>query len=145
MSLPKTLFAVWNEMKACIGPSGKRSCIYEIPRQQKQSMMDASDRICMTIGLMPAFHSFEALMSSMDQPTTKQSKEMMQHRSQSPGFNPHRWERFCFFCSGCGSVGRAVASVTRGPRFKSSHRLNVFTINSIEKTKIKKKRSGMAH
>ena len=24
--------------------------------------------------------------------------------------------------SGCGSVGRAVASDTRGPRFKSSHR-----------------------
>ena len=50
--------------------------------------------------------------------------------------------------SGCGSVGRAVASDTRGLRFESSHRRNfihVFTINCIEKTKIKKKRPGMAH
>ena len=42
----------------------------------------------------------------------------------------------------CGTVGRAVASDTRGPRFESSHRqnfINVFTINCIEKTKIKKK------
>ena len=44
--------------------------------------------------------------------------------------------------SGCGSVGRAVASDTRGPQFESSHRqnfINTFTINCIEKTKIKKK------
>ena len=27
--------------------------------------------------------------------------------------------------SGCGSVGRAVASDTRGPQFKSSHRQNL--------------------
>ena len=28
--------------------------------------------------------------------------------------------------SGCGSVGRAVASDTRGPRFESSHRQNIY-------------------
>ena len=51
--------------------------------------------------------------------------------------------------SGCGSVGRAVAFDTRGPRFDSSHRQNfiehLFIINCIEKTKIIKKRPGMAH
>ena len=51
--------------------------------------------------------------------------------------------------SGCGSVGRAVASYTRGPRFESSHRQkfieHLFTVNCIEKTKMKKKRPGMAH
>ena len=51
--------------------------------------------------------------------------------------------------SGCGSVGRAVAFDTRGPRFDSSHRKNfiehLFIINCIEKTKINKKRLGMAH
>ena len=48
--------------------------------------------------------------------------------------------------SGCGSVGR-------GPRFDSSHRqnfiehlfVNLRIINCIEKTKINKKRLGMAH
>ena len=48
--------------------------------------------------------------------------------------------------SGCGSVGRAVASDVRGPRFISSHRRNLnwtlFTVNWIEKTKIKKKEVG---
>ena len=51
--------------------------------------------------------------------------------------------------SGCGSVGRAVDSDTRDPRFDSSHRQNfiehLFIINCIEKTKINKKRPGMAH
>ena len=51
--------------------------------------------------------------------------------------------------SGCGSVGRAVALDTRGPRFDSRHRQNfiehLFIINCIEKTKINKKRLGMAH
>ena len=46
--------------------------------------------------------------------------------------------------SSCGSVGRAVVSNTRGPRFEYSHRqiLNwtLFTVNCIEKTKLKKKR-----
>ena len=54
--------------------------------------------------------------------------------------------------SGCGSVGRAVAFNTRGPRFVSSHRqnfiehlfVNLFIINCIEMTKINKKRPGMA-
>ena len=52
--------------------------------------------------------------------------------------------------SGCGSVGRVVASNTRDPWFKSSHRQkfsyieHLFTL-CIEKTKIKKKRPGMAH
>ena len=35
--------------------------------------------------------------------------------------------------SGCGSVGRAVASNTRGPQFESSHRqefiMNIFIVN----------------
>ena len=51
--------------------------------------------------------------------------------------------------SGCGSVGRAVAYDTRGPRFDSSHWQNfnehLFIVNCIEKTKINKKRLGMAH
>jgi len=50
--------------------------------------------------------------------------------------------------SGCGSVGRAVASNTRGPRFVSSHwktLYHLYTVNFIEKTKITKKMAGMAH
>ena len=54
--------------------------------------------------------------------------------------------------SGCGLVGRAVASDTRGPWFESSQWQNVcwtivylFTIKCIENTKINKKRPGMAH
>ena len=51
--------------------------------------------------------------------------------------------------SSCGSDGRAVASDSRGPRFESSHwqkfKLNIFTGNCIEKTKIKKKRPGLDH
>ena len=47
-------------------------------------------------------------------------------------------------------VGRAVASVFRGPQFVSSHRQknyfeHLFIVNCIEKTKVKKKRPGMAH
>ena len=50
-----------------------------------------------------------------------------------------------FWGSGCSSVGRAVASDTRGPRFESSHRQNfISNTNCIEKTKIKKERSEMA-
>ena len=45
--------------------------------------------------------------------------------------------------SGCGSVGIAVASDTIGPRFEFSHWqkfvFNKFTVNCIEKRKIKKK------
>ena len=51
--------------------------------------------------------------------------------------------------SGCGSVGRAVASNSRGPQFKSRHRqkncIEHFTVNYIEKTKIVKMRPGRAH
>ena len=59
------------------------------------------------------------------------------------------WSKFTLVRSGCGSVGRVVAINTRGPRFDSSHRQNfiehLFIINCIEKTKINKKRPGMAH
>ena len=54
--------------------------------------------------------------------------------------------------SGCGSVGKAVASDTTGPRFESSHWqkfiyiLNIFLLSTMYwKEKIKKKRPGMAH
>ena len=51
--------------------------------------------------------------------------------------------------SGCVSVGRAVASDTRGPRFESVidklYIEHLFIVNFIEKTKIKKKRPEMAH
>ena len=49
---------------------------------------------------------------------------------------------------GGGSVGRVVASDSRGPRFESSHwqklYLTLLTVNFIEKTEIKKKRPGIA-
>ena len=48
--------------------------------------------------------------------------------------------------SGCGSVDRAVASDTRDPRFESRHWQtfikHLFTVNCVEKTKIKKKEAG---
>ena len=51
--------------------------------------------------------------------------------------------------SGCGSVGRAVASDTRDPSFESSHSETfieqLFAVNCVEKTKIKKKRPEMVH
>ena len=54
--------------------------------------------------------------------------------------------------SGCGSVGRVVASNTRGPRFESSHRqkfiynLNICFLSTVYWTdKIKKHRPRMAH
>ena len=43
---------------------------------------------------------------------------------------------------GNGSVGRAVASNNRDLQFVSSHRQIVFSINFIDKTKIKKKEAG---
>ena len=59
------------------------------------------------------------------------------------------WQTWVMKGSGCGSVGRTVAFDTRGPQFNSSHRQNfiehLFIINCIEKTKINKKRPGMAH
>ena len=53
--------------------------------------------------------------------------------------------------SDCRSVGRAVTSDARGPRFKSSHWQNfiidiyLFTLNLLRRQKIKKKRPIMAH
>ena len=50
--------------------------------------------------------------------------------------------------SGCGSVGRVVASDTRGPRFESAHQKTFYylsSVNCIEKTNIKKKGPGMGH
>ena len=55
--------------------------------------------------------------------------------------------------SGCGSVGRAVASNTRGPQFESSHPqkfiyiLNICLLSTVfwKDEKIKKKRPGKAH
>ena len=59
------------------------------------------------------------------------------------------WQTDIFMGSGCGSVGRAVASDTRDPQFESSHRKafikHLFTVNCVVKTKIKKKRPGMAY
>ena len=51
-----------------------------------------------------------------------------------------------FWGSVCGSVGRAVTFDTRGPQFVRKKCIEqLFTVNCIEKTKIKKKRPGMAH
>ena len=52
--------------------------------------------------------------------------------------------------SGCGSVGRAVASNTRGPRFEFRHQQILIehlftTVNCIVLKRRKKKRPGMAH
>ena len=47
--------------------------------------------------------------------------------------------------SGCGSVGRAVASDTRGPRFESSHwqtGIPDIYLRNVEKTTIKRKEAG---
>ena len=50
--------------------------------------------------------------------------------------------------SGCGLVGRAVASDARGPRFESSHRrnlmMNMFSVNCWKVENKDKKRPGMA-
>ena len=49
--------------------------------------------------------------------------------------------------SGCGSVGRAVASDGRGPRFESSHRQNdieqCLLSTVLKRQKINKKRPGI--
>ena len=45
---------------------------------------------------------------------------------------------------GCGSVGRAVATDIGDPRFESSHRQFLFTINCTKKTKRNKKEAGNA-
>ena len=46
-------------------------------------------------------------------------------------------------CSGCGAVGRVVASDTRGPGFESSHwQLLEHLLTVLEKTKNKEKEAG---
>ena len=63
-------------------------------------------------------------------------------------FHKLDWLFFTRQCDkiGCGSVGRAVASGTRGLRFESSNWQNLywtlFTVYCIEKMKIKKKEAG---
>ena len=58
---------------------------------------------------------------------------------------------YSFLGSGCGSVGRAVASNTRGPRFESSHqqkfifKLNIWLLSTVywkDKNKEKEKEAG---
>ena len=53
----------------------------------------------------------------------------------------------CQVASGGGSVGRVVTSATRDAQFESQHRLYfIYQLYIfIEKTKIKKKRPGLAH
>ena len=64
-------------------------------------------------------------------------------------FVTNAFVKVCFSGQWCGSVGRAVASNTRDLWFKSSHRQtfikHLFTVNCVEKTKIKIKRPWMAH
>ena len=44
--------------------------------------------------------------------------------------------------SGCGSVGRAIASNTRDPRFESCHQQNLSTNCIIEEEENKEKETG---
>ena len=73
----------------------------------------------------------------------------MPHLAFERGQKLKRTKQIVFPKSGCGSVGRAVAFDTGGPRFDHSHQQNfiehLFIINCTEKTKINKKRPGMAH
>ena len=59
------------------------------------------------------------------------------------------FKRIIAWGSGCVSVGKVVASDTRGPWFESRHRQSfywiLFTVNWSEKTKVKKKRPGMSN
>ena len=57
-------------------------------------------------------------------------------------------KKFGYLGSGCGSVGRAVASETRDQRFELSHWQTLYYLNivdCIEKMKNKEKKQGMAH
>ena len=57
-------------------------------------------------------------------------------------------QRLCLLGSGCGSVSRAVASDSWGLQLESINWQKLywtFTVNCIEKTKIKKNRPGLAH
>ena len=71
--------------------------------------------------------------------------------AQSRAENFH-YKSFLSSRSCCGSVGRAVASDTRGPWFESSHRQKfinteyLYTVNCVlKRRKINKKRPGIAH
>ena len=66
-----------------------------------------------------------------------------ENKEKEAGYGPLK-NHLTHWGSGCGSIGRAVASDSRGPQFESSHRRK-FTVNCLEKTKIKKKRSGIPH
>ena len=46
---------------------------------------------------------------------------------------------------GCGSVGRALAFVTKDLRFESGHMQFLFTFNWNEKTKIKEKEARICY
>ena len=83
-------------------------------------------------------------------------KEKMLMSNQSINYPPYNYAgnagigKKAYQGRGCGKVGRAVPSDSRDPRFKSQHRqlyiLNMYLLIAIqEKTKIKKKRPGMAH
>ena len=76
-------------------------------------------------------------------------------RDGDDGFIPHLcdiillrflWNKLIAQGSGCGAVGRLVASNTKDPQFESGHRqynlLSTVIMNCITKTKIKKKRLG---
>ena len=104
-----------------------------------------SDHFCSRYLLLPTtycLYLFQAMSHQM----------INQLRNQNIGF--FKWDpKIWLEGSGCGSVGRAVASSTRGLRFESSHRQKfiylywtfVYCQLCIGKTKIKKKRPGMAH
>ena len=80
-----------------------------------------------------------------EETTTWLSQWVISWRDHGRTFDYQQWQ---MLCSGCSSVGRAVATNTRGLLFESSYRLsfiNLFTLNCMEKTKIKKKRPGMAN
>ena len=45
---------------------------------------------------------------------------------------PHYYKLYCALDNGCSSVGRAVASDTQDPRFKSSHQEILFSMYSFK-------------
>ena len=47
--------------------------------------------------------------------------------------------------TGCGAVGRAVASNTRDPQFKFSHLQNLYVLSSVLKRRKKRKRGRLWH
>ena len=63
------------------------------------------------------------------------TKRHLHLRASLPGFESHPRQIFLFKTgSGCGAVGRVVASNTRGPGFESSHRqllLNIYLLLTV--------------